>query len=136
MFCKFHAERAQSDQFSDFEKDFFKKVKKVLLDDAEPSDCASTLAHLDLEVSNIRITFEYDNAGKPLKVDEVVIIDWETMSWVPSWYERALMYDLMNGYNAETAKEIYRAAFRAMGFGGLLMALFWGEGLNCDVFHR
>lgn len=94
------------------------------------------LAHLDLQPVNIMITFEYDDQGKPKRVDEVVLIDWERMSWVPSLYEPALVYKLMRDEDVEESlRSVYEVAFNSMGFTNLPMTLFWGYGLACDVFR-
>ncbi|KAF1960370.1 hypothetical protein CC80DRAFT_590631 [Byssothecium circinans] len=78
----------------DFGRDFdpmirlqFRDARSALLDRAGPSDRHPVLSHVDASTVNMMVKLVRDEQGRPLDVEEVVLIDWEYMGWMPPWFE-------------------------------------------------
>ena len=67
-----------------------------------------------------------DDKGKPIDVDEVVLIDWDTMNWAPSWLEPAHVYSNMQAH--PVLSSIWNDVWKAMGHYNIAIALFYGWG--------
>jgi thiamine kinase-like enzyme len=68
----------------------FDNSRAAFLDNVRPDERQPILSHLDLESRNIIVKGSvYDEANRVVDVEEVVIIDWEFLCWVPNWIEPA-----------------------------------------------
>jgi hypothetical protein len=106
----------------------FHDAKFTLLDIARPSDCVPVLGHLDPQNHNIMVKLIHDEGGLPVDVEEVVLIDWEFMAWVPPWFEAGdLCAGMHRGY--PRSRPISKRAFGKMGQVNMTLVTFWGFGL-------
>ncbi|KAF2122290.1 hypothetical protein BDV96DRAFT_663314 [Lophiotrema nucula] len=62
-------------------------AKFVFLDMTGPSDRLPVLSHMNLDPHSIMAKLVRDEEGKAVDVEEVVIVDWKFLCWMPSWYE-------------------------------------------------
>jgi hypothetical protein len=68
----------------------FDNARAAFLDNVKPDERQPILSHLDLESRNIIVKGAvYNGANDIVDVEEVVIIDWEFLCWVPNWIEPA-----------------------------------------------
>ena len=115
----------------------FKDAKATLLDNARPSDRAPVLGHNDLEGCNIMVVPERDDAsGDPIGIKEVVIIDWEAMCWIPSWFEAGIaLRDIrIQNYVGHTIYEgVYEGVLETNA--NIAMTIFYYYGLWNECFR-
>ncbi|KAF2868441.1 hypothetical protein BDV95DRAFT_579859 [Massariosphaeria phaeospora] len=78
---------AISDDFPPATRMCFRDAPSVFIDHAGPSARVPVLSHLDIQDHNIIVKLLRDEKGKVIDVQEVVLIDWATLCWMPSWYE-------------------------------------------------
>jgi hypothetical protein len=109
------------------------RASSALLDHVEPSDRLPVLSHLDTQYHNIMVKLIRDEQGKAVDVEEVVMIDWETLCWMPSWYEAG---DLC--YQSHAPVEFYghvaQSALPLMGHVNMLTVAYFGECVNSAFF--
>jgi hypothetical protein len=75
------------DDFDPHIKMLYHSAKSALLDPLGPKDRQPVLTHCDVSNSNTILKVVRDQEGGISDVTELVLIDWEFMCWMPSWYE-------------------------------------------------
>jgi hypothetical protein len=80
------------------EEEMLRNARGPLLDHTTPNDRLPVLSHMDIHCDNILV--KVTRSEKPgeerkiLDIEEVVWIDWETLAWMPGWYEAGRMFML------------------------------------------
>jgi hypothetical protein len=79
--------RFAEDDYFPLTKHVYREAPSILLDYPKPVDRLPVLSHMDLQDHNIMVKVKRDDTGEVIKVEEVIIIDWQMMCWMPSWFE-------------------------------------------------
>jgi hypothetical protein len=109
------------------------KASSALLDHIEPSDRLPVLSHLDVQGRNIMVKLIRDEQGKAVDVEEVVMIDWESLCWMPSWYE-AGDFCFQSHAPVEFYSRVAHSALPLMGHVNMLTVAFFGECVGSAFF--
>jgi hypothetical protein len=67
----------------------YDNARAAFLDNVRPDERQPILSHLDLASRNIIVKGAVYKGKSIVDVEEVVIIDWEFLCWVPNWVEPA-----------------------------------------------
>jgi hypothetical protein len=78
-------------QIEPYDKQLYSEVPAVLFDGAKPKDRIPVLSHVDAQHHNIMVKLIRNEEGLVVDVEEAILIDWERMSWMPSWYEAGIV---------------------------------------------
>ncbi|KAF2661326.1 hypothetical protein K491DRAFT_710908 [Lophiostoma macrostomum CBS 122681] len=62
-------------------------AKTALFEHVKPEDRRPVLSHLDLNFNNAIAKVTRDESGKIVDIEHAVWVDWEMLTWMPSWYE-------------------------------------------------
>ncbi|KAF1948692.1 hypothetical protein CC80DRAFT_599511 [Byssothecium circinans] len=130
----FHSYNGCDEDFSDVAKSMYRHAKQVFLDMAGPSDRVPVLSHLDVHKQNMVVKVTRDEEGTLTGVEEVVIIDWEWMAWVPPWFEAAEMMRLSLAED-EACKGLGISALHNMGKVNMAIVCFLGIGFLDGIFR-
>ncbi|KAF1951694.1 hypothetical protein CC80DRAFT_508616 [Byssothecium circinans] len=122
------------DDWHYFMRLLFKDARKVLLDMAKPEDRLPVLSHMDAGGGNMIIKFVRDKEREIRDVEEVVLIDWEYMSWMPSWYESAEMLKA-TFYGETTELGIKQEVLSVMGRVNMILISFVAVAMKNAVFR-
>lgn len=125
----------QPPPFGPLQRMMFSDAKYALLDITRPSDRTPVLSHLDVHPSNVILKTVRDEEGTLVDVEEVILIDWEWMSWVPPWFEAGdLFVGIHRGY--EDTRSISRLALQTMGQVNMIITAFWAFGVQYARFRN
>jgi hypothetical protein len=77
----------------------YDNAKAAFLDNVRPDERQPMLSHLDLGSRNIIVKGAVYDGNRVVDVEEVIIIDWEFLCWVPNWIEPATMVQKHNQHD-------------------------------------
>jgi hypothetical protein len=74
--------------FKPKDRGLLRDARSALIDNVRPSDRLPVLTHMHR--GGVVVKLVRDEQGKAIDVEEVVLVDWSMMSWMPAWYEPGL----------------------------------------------
>ncbi|KAF2649713.1 hypothetical protein K491DRAFT_683593 [Lophiostoma macrostomum CBS 122681] len=78
------------------QKELLRHARGPLLDHTTPNDGLPVLSHLDIKDDNILVKVtrskKKGEVRNTVDVEDLVFIDWETLAWMPAWYEPGQSY--------------------------------------------
>jgi hypothetical protein len=90
-------------------------AKVAFLDNVRPDERQPILSHLDLDSRNIIVKGAVYDGNRVVDVEEVAIIDWEFLCWVPNWIEPATMLQKYIQHDTpEPCRELWMEVLPAM----------------------
>ncbi|KAJ4295611.1 hypothetical protein N0V90_007624 [Kalmusia sp. IMI 367209] len=115
-------------EFTPLDKALFRDAPSAFLDYPGPSDRRPVLSHMDLQLTNVMVKLIRDKKGEAISVEEVVIVDWETLCWMPSWFEAgAICYLRTNGQHLEFHRLIGGSILEQMGETSMVPVAFFAQ---------
>jgi hypothetical protein len=104
------SEAACKPEYRPWMKMLYQEAKSALIDNLDANDRLPVLSHLDLKPDNIVVKYVRNEAGKIVDITDLVIVDWESMCWMPAWFEAAAFRNF-----AQSPSGFYQV----FGLGGL-----------------
>ncbi|KAF2002029.1 hypothetical protein P154DRAFT_594915 [Amniculicola lignicola CBS 123094] len=123
------------DDYTTATKLLYRSAEYTLLKAAGPNDRIPTLSHMDFNHLNIMVKVARNEEGKVVDVEEVILIDWEWLAWMPSWFEAGGVYVETIGLG-EPHEGFARRVLEAMGQVNMGIVAFFAYGLYCYAFFR
>ncbi|KAF2006029.1 hypothetical protein P154DRAFT_570761 [Amniculicola lignicola CBS 123094] len=112
----------------------YNHAESVMLKGAGPSDRLPVLSHLDPQTHNIIVNLKRDQNGEPYDVEEVALVDWFSLCWMPAWYEAGDMCRLTFCLDP-TLQSMGMNVLETMGKVNLEIAAFFGACVRYHAFH-
>lgn len=107
-------------------------VRSKLIDDAEPADRVPVLSYINLDDANVEVILNEN--GDIIDIGEVILSDWESLCWMPPWYEvGVLMRKVEMMESGHFTSGIMKVALENMGDYDQDLALDFKHGMSCDA---
>lgn len=117
---------SHGEDYDPVEKLKLRDARTAWLDLARPSDRLPVLTHMEANACNIIVKLVRDKAGKVVDVEEVVLIGWEKMCWMPAWYEAGDMC-WSSIQPREEWQHFGKEALSMLGDVNMILAAFFSE---------
>lgn len=115
-----------TDDYYPLQRFTFRDAPSILLDFPKPIDRLPVLSHMDLQDHNMMAKVKRDDAGNIIEVEEVVLIDWATMCWMPSWFEPGDLCYLLTDGNDPHYGRMAQMLLETMGYVNTAIVFFFG----------
>ncbi|KAF1993127.1 hypothetical protein P154DRAFT_98260 [Amniculicola lignicola CBS 123094] len=122
------------DDYGTLQRLSYDYAEYVMLKLAGPNDRLPVLSHLDLQAHNIIVKLARDKNGEPYDVEEVTMVDFFSLCWMPPWYEAGNMCMFTFSPDSDHQR-LGHIALEKMGNVNLVIAAFLGVSAHYDAFH-